>query len=97
MRAQLKPIHHMLTEYYIGVLDQLYAGFNTEATAHEADTLQFVETLTKLKSGEIDVKQIMVTDGAWEIVPKSMISPAPSSNNKKPLKEVKDAVPTGPS
>jgi len=104
VRAQLKPYHHIQAEHFITIIDQLYISFNQEAAKHEADELRTLDVLKKIKSGEIKLDQIEVTDNAWDVMPAQMAAPAPDKANPNGSKNVaydkaveeakKDAVPS---
>ncbi len=72
MASRLKPFHYSLQEYYTAFIDNLYVSFNGEADAHEAHEQRTLDVMKKIKSGEIALDQIEVTDNAWEIMPALM-------------------------
>ncbi len=94
-KAALQPIHHILAQDYITIIDKLYRSFDIEAEAHEHDLKLIVDTLKGLKSGKITLNQIEVTDDAWEVLDADMAPSEPTqiSNGNRSNEEAKDAVP----
>ena len=74
-KAALAPAHHVLNQAYITIIDKLYVSFNIEAEKHEHDLVLIIDTLKRLKSGEITLNQIEVTDDAWEVLDADMAPP----------------------
>ena len=105
-KAALQPIHHILAQDYITIIDKLYVSFNIEAEKHEYDLMLAIDTLKGLKSGKISIEQLEVTDDAWQVLDADMVQPSlPTEditpelakdvrNGRKSKKEAKDAVST---
>lgn len=98
-KAALQPIHHILSQDMITIIDKLYVSFDIEASKHEHDLVLIIDTLKGLKSGKISLGQIEVTDDAWEVLDADMAPPElPTQiNGRKSKKEARDAVPTASS
>ena len=110
-KAALQPIHHILAQDYITIIDKLYVSFNIEAEKHEYDLVLIIDTLKKLKSGEITLGQIEVTDDAWEVLDADMAPPtqmetmppadiskaSPNGAERSAKRKAKNAVPATPS
>lgn len=96
-KAALQPIHHILAQDYISIIDKLYVSFNIEAEKHEYDLMLAIDTLKGLKSGNISIEQLEVTDDAWQVLDADMVTtptPPVQINGRKSKKEAKSAVPT---
>ena len=77
-KAALQPLHLVLNQEYMTIMGKLYVSFDIEAEKHEHDLALIIDTLKKLKSGEISIGQIEVTDDAWEVLDADMVPPAPT-------------------
>ena len=90
----LQPLHHIIMQKDMGLIDELWQRI--QAMAQSAGLTK--DLLSKLKSGEIDMERVFITDEGWRLMPAPQAEmPEPiavtpkETNNNKPVKEVANA------
>ena len=84
---QTQPLHHLMAQQNMTLLDQLY-GRIMQLQQNEK---QFIAFLREVKSGNIKLDRLQISDGGFEIMPAAPTNPTemkktviPGVNNDNP-------------